>query len=146
MLKTLHPAAGTLALAIIATFWLSTLGSEMFGSRAMIVAVKTAVPWGLLLLVPTLAAAGGSGAALARGHKGGLSGAKLRRMPFIAANGLLVLVPCALFLAHKAQAGQFDTLFRAVQLLELTAGAINITLLAANLRDGLKMRHRQRRT
>lgn len=136
MLKTIHPVAGALALATITSFWLSTLISEMAGARAAVIAAKTAVPWGLLLLVPALAAAGLSGRALA---KGGRAGAKGRRMPIIAANGLCLLAPAAFFLAHKAHAGQFDTAFYAVQALELAAGAINIALLGLNLRDGLIM-------
>ena len=61
-------------------------------------------------------------------------------MPFIAANGILVLIPAALFLASKAKAGEFDTAFYAVQALELLAGPVNITLLSLNMRDGLKMK------
>jgi len=149
MLKIVHPVAGAIALATIATFWLSTLFSEIFASRGVVIAVKSAVPWGLLLLIPALAATGGSGFTLAKGRKGGLLGTKLRRMPFIAANGLLILIPSALFLAHKARAEQFDASFYTVQFLELAAGAINITLLALNMRDGLVLkgrvgRHRSR--
>ncbi len=66
-------------------------------------------------------------------------------MPLIAANGLLILIPSALFLAHKAAAAEFDGAFYAVQALELTAGATNITLLGLNMRDGLKMKGRLRR-
>ena len=69
-------------------------------------------------------------------------------MPFIAANGILVLIPSALFLASKAKAAQFDAAFYLVQAIELAAGAANLALLALNMRDGLKMtgrfRHRQR--
>ena len=140
MLKIIHPVAGTLALLIIATFWLSTALSELFGSQATVIAVKTAIPWGFLLLVPVLAAAGGSGLSLAKGARKGLIGAKIRRMPFIAANGVLVLIPSALFLASKASAAEFDASFYAVQALELIAGATNIMLLGLNMRDGLKMR------
>ena len=43
---------------------------------------------GLFILVPALAAAGGSGFALARDRRGALVQAKKRRMPFIALNGL----------------------------------------------------------
>jgi hypothetical protein len=32
----------------------------------------------------------------------------MKRMPFIAANGLLVLIPCAFYLASKASSGAFD--------------------------------------
>jgi hypothetical protein len=140
MIKVIHPVAGALALLTIAIFWLSTAMSELFASRAAVVAVKTAIPWGFLLLIPALAAAGGTGFALARGRRAGLIGAKLKRMPFVAANGLLVLIPCALFLASKASAGEFDTSFYLVQALELVAGPVNITLLGLNMRDGLKLK------
>lgn len=145
MLKVIHPVAGTLALFTIATFWLSTVLTELFASQVAVTAVKTAIPWGFLVLVPALAATGGSGFVLAKGRRGGVLGAKIKRMPLIAANGLVVLIPAALFLAFKARAAEFDTVFYAVQALELVAGAANITLLGLNLRDGLRMKGRLRR-
>jgi hypothetical protein len=145
MLKVIHPVAGALALLTIATFWLSTVLTELFASQAAVTAVKTAIPWGFLLLVPALAATGGSGFVLAKGRRGGVLGAKIKRMPLIAANGLLVLIPAALFLAFKARAAEFDIVFYAVQALELVAGAVNITLLGLNLGDGLRMKGRLRR-
>lgn len=146
MTKIMHPVAGVLAILTIATFWLSTALSELFASQATIVAVKTAIPWGFLLLIPALAAAGGSGFVLSKGGRAGLVGAKLKRMPIIAANGVLVLIPSALFLASKARAAEFDASFYAVQALELLAGAANITLLGLNMRDGLKLKGRLRRS
>lgn len=145
MIKVIHPAAGLLAMLTIATFWLSTALAELFASQALVVAVKTAIPWGFLWLIPALMAAGGSGLALARGQPAGLVGAKLKRMPWIAVNGLLILIPAALFLALKARASEFDASFYAVQGLELIAGAVNIALLGLNLRDGVKMKGRFRR-
>jgi hypothetical protein len=140
MTKIIHPVAGMLAILTIATFWLSTALSELLASEATVIAVKTAIPWGFLLLIPALAAAGGSGLALAKGRRAGLVGAKLKRMPLIAANGIVILIPSALFLAYKARVAEFDTSFYAVQALELAAGAANITLLGLNMRDGLKMK------
>lgn len=140
MVKIIHPIAGTIALLTIATFWVSTASSELFASQATITSVKTAIPWGFLLLIPALAAAGHSGIVLAKGSRAPLINAKIKRMPLIAANGILVLIPCALYLASKARAAEFDTSFYAVQALELVAGATNITLLALNMRDGLKMK------
>ena len=67
-----------------------------------------------------------------------------RRMRLIAANGVLILIPAALFLAARAKAGQFDIAFSTVQALELLAGATNLTLLALNMRDGLRMKGRFR--
>ncbi|MCQ8876121.1 MULTISPECIES: hypothetical protein [unclassified Mesorhizobium] len=145
MIKVIHPVAGTVAMLTIASLWLSTVLSEMFASQVAIAAVKMAIPWSFLLLVPALAAAGGSGFAAAKGRQAGLIGAKIKRMPWIAANGLLVLIPSALFLASKARASEFDTSFYAVQALELAAGATNITLLGLNMRDGFKMKGRLRR-
>jgi len=140
MIKIIHPMAGVLAILTIATFWLSTALAELFASQAVVTAIKMAIPWGFLVLIPALAAAGGSGFTMAKGRRTGLIGTKIKRMPIIAGNGILVLVPSALYLASKARAGEFDTAFYAVQALELVAGAANITLLGLNMRDGLKMR------
>lgn len=145
MPRRIHPIAGALALLTILTFWTATVLVETLGDTAAIVAVKTAIPWGLLILIPALAATGGSGLALARRRCGDLVAAKRRRMPLIAANGLLILVPSALFLAFKAQSGALDASFYAVQALELIAGAVNIVLLGLSLRDGLRLSGRLRR-
>jgi hypothetical protein len=142
MIKLIHPVADTVAIATIAIFWLSTALTELFAPHAVITSVKTAIPWGFLLLIPALAAAEGSGLALAKGRRAGLIGTKFKRMPFIVANGILVLIPSALFLASKAQANEFDAAFYVVQALELVAGATNITLFGLNMRDGLKMKGR----
>ena len=140
MIKIIHPVAGTIAILTISTFWMSTALSELFASRSVVTAVKTTIPWGFLLLVPALIAVGASGFALAKGRRAGLIGAKIKRMPFIAGNGILILIPSALFLAIKAEATEFDGWFYAVQLLELIAGATNITLLGLNMRDGLRVK------
>ncbi|MBY5766971.1 hypothetical protein HFO06_28380 [Rhizobium leguminosarum] len=145
MIKIIHRIAGALALLTIATFWLTTVVSELFASEATVIIVKTTIPWGFLLLIPALAAAGGSGFALANGRRAGLVGEKVRRMPWIAGNGILILVPVALFLGSKARAEEFDAVFYAVQALEVIVGGANITLLSLNMRDGLKMKGRLRR-
>ena len=144
MLKTLHPIAGALALVTISSFWLSTVLTEVFAGASLVTLVKTTIPWGFLLLVPLLALAGLSGFRLAGKMRGPLVAAKRRRMPIIAANGIVVLIPCALFLASKAEAGAFDASFYAVQAIELVFGAINIALMAMNMRDGLRMKGRRR--
>lgn len=145
MKNVIHPIAGAFALLTITIFWLSTAIVELFGSQAGIVAVKTAIPWGFLLLIPALMATGGTGFVLAKGRRGGLVDSKSKRMPWIATNGILILIPIALFLAYKAKAGEFDSTFYSAQALELIAGAVNITLLCLNMRDGLRMKGRIRR-
>lgn len=142
-IRSIHAAAGFLGLATIAVFMTTTVVAEAMGDPATIAVAKRSIAWGLLLLIPALAAAGGSGFRLAGGAKAGAAAVKAKRMRIVAANGLVVLVPAALFLANRAEAGAFDGLFTAVQAIELLAGAINLTLLTLNLRDGLAMARRR---
>ena len=53
-------------------------------------------------------------------------------MPFIGANGILVLIPCAVVLDRWASTGTFDTGFYVVQGVELLAGAISLILMGMN--------------
>ncbi|RYH09569.1 hypothetical protein [Tropicimonas sp. IMCC6043] len=141
----LHLVSGGLALATIATFWTSTVLTELFRSAAAVATVKSAILWGFALLIPALATAGITGNRLARGRSGGLVTAKRRRMAIAALNGLLILVPAAILLARWSAAAQFDATFALVQAVELAASAANVTLLALNLRDGRKMSRARRR-
>src|SRR4030067_448200 len=109
-----HAITGTTAMLIIASFWISTLVSEIFLNSADVAAVKHAIVYGLFLLVPFMAATGGSGIPLGKTHKGWLLDQKKKRMAIIGANGLLVMVPAAIFLNGKATTGEFDALFYAV--------------------------------
>ena len=118
--------------------------SELFANTAIVTTVKTLIPWGFLILirrwrrwrfgVPTVEEASRPPCL-----------EEQKRMPIIAANGILVLIPSALYLSFKAQAGTFDAGFYAVQVLELGAGAVNIALLGLNMRDGLRMTGKLRR-
>lgn len=146
MKTKLHLAAAVVATLCIASFFISTILVELFGSSASIITVKHyIVSPGLFILIPALAITGSTGFASAKNRKGRLVDAKLKRMPIIAANGLLVLLPCALFLNQWAAAGEFDNKFYAVQALELLAGLANLILMSMNMRDGLKMTGRFRR-
>ncbi len=142
MRRRIHAAAGIIGFAIIATFWTSTVISELFASHQTIAMVKNAILWGMVALIPALAIVGASGMMMGRRRRDPLAMRKKRRMPFVAANGLLILVPAALFLAWRANAGTFDMTFYAVQALELVAGAVNLTLIGLNIRDGFAMHGR----
>lgn len=145
MPKRAHLVAGILAPLCIAAFFLSTVIVELFGSHDALARLKSLiVAPGLWILIPAIAAAAGSGMFLSTSRKGRLVESKKRRMPFIAANGLLVLVPCAIVLNRWASAGSFDAAFYAVQAIELAAGAVNLTLMGLNVRDGLRMTGRLR--
>jgi hypothetical protein len=139
MKTKLHGVLGAVALVCISTFWLSTLVSEILLEQAHVVAVKNAILSGMWLLIPVMAATGGSGFALAKGRSGRLISRKSLRMRWVAANGLLVLLPSAYMLAAWANAGHFDSGFYALQGLELLAGAVNIGLLVLNMRDGMQL-------
>ena len=145
MMKKIHPIAGGVALAMILVFWLSTVLVELWGSQAQIAQVKTLIPWGFLILIPAMAAVGSTGFRLGQARRGPVVDKKRKRMPIIAANGVLILIPAAFFLAAKAQAGAFDAVFYGVQALELAAGAVNITLLWRNMRDGRRLAGKHRR-
>ena len=66
------------------------------------------------------------------------------RMRLIAMNGLLIMLLSAFFLSHKATAGEFDSAFYVVQLLELVVGVLQLSLMALNLRDCLRLAGRRR--
>ena len=144
-MRLAHPIAGTIALLTILIFWSGSLAVEIAGAAPAIVAVKTLIPWGLLILVPALAVTGASGFRLGRSRSDRRVSNKRRRMPFIAANGVSVLIPCALYLAWKAQAGALDTAFHVVQAVELVAGALNMLLMGLNVRDGWMLTRRKGR-
>ena len=136
MKAIVHRIAGTVALLSIATFWMSTIISEVLLNHEAVLAVKQAIVYGLFLLVPAIAITGISGFLLGKRRNGNLTVQKKKRMRFIVANGLLVLIPCALFLNGKAAASEFDMHFYAVQFLELVVGMVQIILMSLNFRDG----------
>lgn len=144
MKRRVHATAATLALLFIAIFWTSTIVAELFLSETVVTYVKQGIAYALLGFVPVIIAAGASGFAMGRKSMHPLIAAKRRRMPLIGAIGLLILVPAAIFLFVRAQAGLFDHVFYGVQALELLAGVINLVLIGQNFRDGLRLRHHKR--
>ncbi len=147
MPKHTHLVAGVIATLCIATFFVSTVLIELLGSHETVVWLKSLLVMpGLFILVPAIAITGGSGLFLSKSRRGRLVDAKKKRMPFIAANGLLVLVPCAIVLNRWSAAGSFDTSFYVVQAIELMAGAVNLSLMEMNIRDGVRLSGRLRST
>jgi hypothetical protein len=140
MTQRVHAISALTSVVIIATFFLATVIVELFGPPEVVARVKNLIlAPGILVLVPAIAATGGSGFALSQSGRGGLVDAKKRRMPFIAGNGLLILIPCAIFLDRWASQGIFDTRFHLVQAVELLAGGTNLVLMGLNIRDGLRL-------
>lgn len=139
MKTRIHALAGGIGFLTILTFWTSTVFSELFASYDTIAAVKQMILYGMIILIPAMAVAGGSGMYMGKARSDAPALAKKKRMPLIAANGLLILLPSAFYLASKAATGSFDAWFYGVQTLELVAGAANLTMMGLNIRDGLTM-------
>lgn len=133
----IHVAAALLAMLSILCFLAMAIGAELFPQS--MATLRKAIAWGLLLLVPALVTTAVTGHRLARGQRGRIVGDKLLRMQWMAANGILVLAPSALWLAWRAAAGEVHGLFGVVQMVEIAAGATNLCLLLHNLRDGLRL-------
>ena len=142
MKRNLHAVAGVLAFLFIATFWTSTVVAEFFLDHSAVTSVKVAITYAFIAFVPCMAITGATGFAMGGKSTFPTLVAKRRRMPIIGANGLLVMIPAAIFLSIKAQAGEFDTWFYTVQVLELLAGATNLFLMGLNIRDGRQMSRR----
>ncbi|MCY6383367.1 hypothetical protein [Hoeflea prorocentri] len=145
MKTRIHAIAGFVAFIMIALFWTSTVLVEILGTYEAVATVKSLILLGMIVLIPAMAIVGATGMSLGAGRRDRLTKAKKTRMPLIAGNGILILVPAAFFLAARANAGVFDTWFYAVQALELVAGTANITMMGLNIRDGLMMTRRIRR-
>lgn len=146
MKPMIHAAAGTLALLLVASFLGASLYAELMMDEALIAETKRLILLGVCLLIPAMAATGGSGFALAKGRIGGIVEAKKRRMRILAGNGLVVMLPSAIWLHMLASAGNFGTQFLVVQAMEFAGALLQLYLLGRNFRDGLKLSGRLRRT
>lgn len=145
MKKRVHAVAGAVGLILITTFFVTTLAVELVGDEDAIARVKSLILIGICVVVPSMAATGGTGNLLSRNKKAPAVRRKLRRMIAIGSIGLLVLVPCAVILQRLAADRDFGAVFYAVQALELVGGAVNITLMSLNFRDGLVLSGRWKR-
>ena len=140
MKLTIHRIASLLATFCIALFFTSTLLVELFGSHSQIITIKSLIVTpGIFILVPAMALTGATGFALAKHRKGKIVERKKKRMPIIAAIGILILIPAAIFLRDWAVAGEFDTKFYILQAIELIAGATNLSLMIASIKDGKRL-------
>ena len=144
MKNKIHLLCALLTFFLILSFFTATIISEVFASDTVVATVKRLIAFGLWILVPALAITGITGWMLAKSRAGKLVSIKKKRMPFIAANGIIVLVPAAIFLDQLAAAGEFDTPFYLVQGIELLVGGANLVLMSLNIIDGLQLTGRLR--
>lgn len=134
-LSLAHRLSSISAYLLIMSFFISTVLVELFGDHQAILFIKTYISYAIWAVVPLMAAAGITGSKMAPNVKKGPLAAKKKRMPFVALNGILILVPSAIYLHHLAELGRFDTTFYVVQIVELLAGFTNLTLMTLNIRD-----------
>ena len=95
-LSLVHRISSMTAYMFIMSFFTSTVFVELFGDQQAIVAVKTYISYAIWAVVPLMAAAGITGAKMAPKVKKGPIAAKKKRMPFVAMNGVLILLPAAI--------------------------------------------------
>ncbi len=140
MVNIIHRSASAAFLLCILSFFSSTVISMLFSEAPGRTAVKELIVFpGLILLVLAAALTGITGRLLAFDRSGKLIEKKLKRMKLIAANGVIILIPCAFSLRYMAVNGFFDTIYYAVQTLELAAGFLNIVLIVMNFRAGFRL-------
>lgn len=139
MTSKIHAIAGLVSFTCIAAFWSSTLIAELLLSPEAIAAVKAGIVSAFVLFIPCMILTGATGFAMGGQGRHPQLVAKRQRMPLIALNGLLIMIPSALLLDSKASAGELDSLFYGVQVLELLAGAVNLFLMGSNIRDGMRL-------
>ena len=133
----IHLAAAVGAVAMIVTFLISSAVTELIGTAGQVHTLRHDIMLGLPLLIACLATVALTGRRLGGRSKAPVVRRKQRRMQLIAAAGLVVLVPCAVVLNYRAMG--------ALEITELVAGTLNLTLLGLNFRDGRSLTRRRRR-
>ncbi|MGR5149236.1 hypothetical protein ACQKP8_22175 [Photobacterium alginatilyticum] len=139
ILKKAHKYAAVCALLLIVTFFTSSVVVDLWGDLAMITRVKQAIWSCVLLLVIAMMTTGITAKKLYKAKPKGIFAKKELRMKVAAANGVIILLPAAYFLAVWSANGQFDQVFWTVQIIELIAGFINAVLIGLNIRDGIRL-------
>ncbi|MBK7057593.1 MAG: hypothetical protein KBF99_07955 [Leptospiraceae bacterium] len=139
-ISQLHKLGGILAILIILFFQVLTISSEFSGDFNRIITAKQIIAWLIPFLVITLIGTGISGRKLAGKSTNILIIRKQSRMKFIAANGILILLPSAYILLYLSKIQPVTNLFWILQTLEISSGLINLTLLILNAKDGIARR------
>ncbi len=91
-IRYIHRIAAVIALLITLSFFISSL-VELLGDKEAILEVKTYIFYLVWLLIPLMMLTGLSGFKMAPKVNKGPIASKSKRMPFIALNGLFILLP-----------------------------------------------------
>jgi hypothetical protein len=134
-----HIAAGIVSLLSVTGLWSATAVGALSGDMAFLTGIERTVPWGFVVLIPALLAAGVTGQRIAGGWASLVLRHKLRRMRLALLITVLILLPASLALAHLASIGAFAYEFLLEEAVALSFGALTICLLAMNARDGVRL-------
>jgi hypothetical protein len=139
IMKRIHKTAAVIAFLLIVLFFVSSFMVDISGDYVAIAQVKQTILYSVGLLVIAMMTTGITANKLYGAKVKGALAVKQKRMKIAAANGVVILIPAAIFLADWSAAGQFDSVYWTVQAIELIAGATNATLLGLNIRDGIRL-------
>ena len=81
VLSTIHRTSAILAFSAILLFWTTTAASELFGNPGVVALVKKGILAGMLVLIPSIVAAGITGLRLGGKSRAPAAAAKRRRIP-----------------------------------------------------------------
>ena len=139
-----HIIATSIAILTIGCFFSFSLIAEIKGSQEFIKQVKTGILYCLPVLLFVMPMLGITGKKLAGKSKSPIVATKMKRMKFVALNGI-ILSSLAVYLYLRAINDNIDSTFLYVQILELLFGAVNLTLIGLNIKAGMKLSGRIKR-
>jgi uncharacterized membrane protein YuzA (DUF378 family) len=139
-----HIIATAIAVLTIGCFFSFSLIAEITGNHEFIKQVKKGILYCLPILVLTMPMLGITGKKLAGNSKSPIVATKMKRMKFVAFNGI-ILVSLAIYLYFRATNNNIDNTFLSIQIIELLFGAINLTLIGLNIKAGRKLSGRKKR-
>lgn len=141
---TAHIAGTIIAVLTISSFFSFSLIAEIIGEDLFIKKVKTGILYCLPILVIAMPMLAISGNKLAGNSKNPIVAKKMKRMKFIAFNGI-ILISLAIYLYYHAIYKTIDSTFLYVQLVEFLIGAVNLGLIVMNINSGLKLSGRSKK-
>lgn len=144
-LKNIHKTAAILALVLITSFLTSTIIADLLATPQQIAHVKSTILMFIPGLILAMMVTGISAKKLYPGAIKGVFKIKQTRMKVAGINGVIILLPAAIILARWSALGQFDGLYWTVQILEIIAGMTNLTMIGLNIRDGIRLGHKEKK-
>ena len=136
-MKTIfHAAFGILSFGLILSSLMASLIVEIWNSQAAIADVKELVFQAVLFVLVLLCFTTLLGLSLGKMRQGNIVQAKKKRVAWLFAIAIFVLLPIAYVLNEYTKQGQFNWLYIILQSIEYVFDIIFLILLGLNIRDG----------